>query len=114
METNSLIYTRTVLVDIGHHKVSRALSQLCRGRAFASHRGYRGAIFVHLQCKSLKQVVTVPLPNAWQQVRVQFLKKYYLEILIMFKLLQFYNSESFAKLCKVGRFFFHLSNETKK
>ena len=40
------------------------------GRAFASHAGDRDSIPDRDRPKSLKQVVTVRLPNARQQVRV--------------------------------------------
>ena len=41
-----------------------------RVRAFASHAGDRGSIPGRDKPKSLKQVVTAPLPNAWQPVWV--------------------------------------------
>ena len=41
-----------------------------RVRAFASHAGDRGSIPSRDRPKSLKQVVTAPLPNAWQPVWV--------------------------------------------
>ena len=41
-----------------------------RGRSFASHVGDLGSIPGRDQPKSLKQVVTAPLPNARQQMCV--------------------------------------------
>ena len=39
-----------------------------RGRAYALHAGDQGSIIRRDRAKSLKQVVTAPLPNALQQV----------------------------------------------